>query len=184
MKREINMQEVDRKEIAIGIGSNLGDPLAQVKEAILHLKQISHLKISKVSSFYQSKALVPTGCTDIVPNYINAVAIGQTSLYPQALLDNLLSIEKHMGRCRQKKWESRVIDLDLLLYGMEIYERKGLQIPHPEMLARRFVLEPLAEIKPEWIHPRVHKTMKELAGQIFGSGDICLIERSENGNFY
>lgn len=178
------MQEMEGQEIAIGIGANLGEPLAQVRLAIVCLKQIPHLHISKTSSFYQSQALVPKGCIESVPNYMNAVVVGKTSLGPEELLEKLLGIEKQMGRCRQKKWESRVIDLDLLLYGMEIYERNGLQIPHPEMLTRRFVLEPLAEIKPDWIHPGAGKTMKELAGQISGSGDLCLIERSENGNFY
>ena len=134
----------------IGLGSNLDDPPAQLRMALLHLSRASGLRLLKQSSFYRS---APLGSLD-QPDYCNAVAEIKTTLSPLELLDTLLNIEQAMGRQRGGvRWQSRTIDLDLLLYGDQQIEVEGLRVPHPEMHQRNFVLIPLAEIASDLLIP-------------------------------
>jgi 2-amino-4-hydroxy-6-hydroxymethyldihydropteridine diphosphokinase len=99
---------------------------------------------------------------------LNAVAEIETTLKPLPLLRRLLEIEHELGRERERKWEPRQIDLDLLLYGSLVIGEPELIIPHPRMQERRFVLEPLAEIAPHALHPGLKMTALELLGQLKG----------------
>ncbi len=127
----------------IGIGANLNDPAQQIKTGIQQLDQSDHIDVSKVSSFYQSKAIGPPQ-----PDYINAVVEVKTSLSAEALLKTCQGIETKQGRTRDVHWGPRTLDLDILLYDEQSICVPNLRIPHPEIEKRAFVLIPLFEIAP------------------------------------
>lgn len=141
----------------IALGSNLGDKAANLRQAV-KLLQAKGLQIKAVSSFFQTE---PYGVTD-QPEFINAAACVETSLPPEALLKLLLETELEMGRVRLRHWGERNIDLDLLLYDDMIYHSDKLTLPHPDMQNRLFVLQPLAEIAAEKIHPVYKKSIQTL----------------------
>jgi 2-amino-4-hydroxy-6-hydroxymethyldihydropteridine diphosphokinase len=127
----------------IGIGSNLENPVAQVKEAIEELKVLPDTILAACSSLYSSK---PMGPQD-QPDYVNAVAALDTLLSPVELLQHLQRIEELQGRERDgEQWGPRILDLDLLLYGKKVIDADGLKIPHPGLHERDFVIVPLAEV--------------------------------------
>jgi 2-amino-4-hydroxy-6-hydroxymethyldihydropteridine diphosphokinase len=127
----------------IGIGSNLDDPVSQVKEALEELDGIPDSVLVSQSSLYASK---PMGPAD-QPDYVNAVAALDTLLSPEELLQALQKIEQRLGREREgEKWGPRIIDLDLLLYGKKTIQTDTLTVPHPGLHERDFVIIPLAEI--------------------------------------
>lgn len=145
----------------IGFGANLGDPFLQCKEALSLIQKIPQTRLLKTSRFYRSEPLVLDSSKE-VPWYINGVALIETSLPPLQLLDELMAIEKKGGRTRRNKWESRLIDLDLLfIEGVQITSER-LTLPHPAIQERAFVLIPLKDVWPEWIHPTLKKTVQEL----------------------
>lgn len=141
----------------IALGSNLGDKDVNLKRAI-DLMQEKGLKLESVSSFMKT---MPYGVTD-QPDFVNAVACIETDLSPEKLLQLLLNIEQEMGRVRLRHWGERNIDLDLLLYDDLIYQSNSLVLPHPDMQNRLFVLQPLAEIAAEKIHPVLNKSIEML----------------------
>lgn len=142
----------------IGLGSNMGDKIANLKKAIEELGKILGTKVLTVSSFYKTE---PVG--DIEQDwFINAAVKLETTLTPRELLNKLLDIEKDLGRVREIKWGPRVIDLDILLYDDLVMDEEGLAIPHPYLHERGFVLSPLAEIAQEVIHPKLKKSISEL----------------------
>ena len=122
--------------VYIGLGSNLQNPLQQIKTAINDLQSLAGVTIITVSSLYQSP---PMGPAD-QPDYINAVISLETSLSPHQLLDALQSVEQLHGRERKRHWGERTLDLDILLYGDQILDDERLTIPHPGMHERAFVL--------------------------------------------
>ena len=134
----------------IGLGSNLGEPLQQLEAAFVALNKLSGSHVIQRSSFYTSK---PMGPAD-QPDYINAVAELETTLAPQDLLLALQAIENLQGRDRSgQRWGARTLDLDLLLYADEVINTERLQVPHPGLAERDFVLIPLAEIAPDVVIP-------------------------------
>jgi 2-amino-4-hydroxy-6-hydroxymethyldihydropteridine diphosphokinase len=142
----------------VGLGANLGEPRRQLQEALALLAAVEEVEVLKVSTFYWNPPLGPPD----QPWYVNAVAMLRTRLSPEDLLRVLQHVEAALGRIRGKRWGPRVIDLDLLLYDGEIWAGPYLQLPHPEMHRRAFVLVPLVEIAPEALHPTLHKTAREL----------------------
>ena len=129
----------------IGLGSNLDNPKAQLASAINALSECNDIDVMTLSSFYESKPLL-----DIPgPNYINAACKIETKLSALDLLEVCQQIEDNQLRVREVKWESRTIDLDILLYGEQIISNDRLNIPHPEMTNRAFVLVPLFEIEAD-----------------------------------
>ncbi len=129
----------------VALGSNLCDPVAQIKKAFIALEQLPTTQVTKRSSLYQSE---PVGY-DHQPDFINAAAEIHTELAPEALLAALLDIEQAFGRERPFANAPRVLDLDLLLYDNIVQETEFLTLPHPRMHLRGFVLLPLAEIAPD-----------------------------------
>ena len=105
----------------------------------------------------------PVGVGD-QPRFLNAAAVGRTSLSARELLDTLLDVEQRFGRERPHPGAARTLDLDLILYGERVIEEEGLIVPHPRFRERSFVLEPLAEVAAEWMDPVTGKTIEELAG--------------------
>ena len=129
----------------IGLGSNLDNPKVQLASALDALSKCNDIDVRTLSSFYESKPLL-----DIPgPNYINAVCKIETKLSALDLLEVCQQIEDKQHRVREVKWESRTIDLDILLYGGQIISNDRLNIPHPEMTNRAFVLVPLLEIEAD-----------------------------------
>ena len=129
----------------IGIGSNLENPAAQVRQAFRELKDITHTHCTARSSLYRSDPIGPPG----QPDYINAVACLETELDPDALLAELRAIENAHGRVRRIHWGPRTLDLDILLYGDRVQNSPHLTLPHPRMHERAFVLYPLHDIAPD-----------------------------------
>ncbi len=129
----------------IGLGSNLSEPIEQVKNAITEIKKIPQSQIVKESSLYLSKPMGPQDQND----YINAVIAIDTSLSAIELLDALQAIENKAGRVRKdNRWGARILDLDIILFGNKVINNERLTIPHYGMREREFVLLPLAEIAP------------------------------------
>jgi 2-amino-4-hydroxy-6-hydroxymethyldihydropteridine diphosphokinase len=129
----------------VGIGSNLGDPEAQVRGAIEALASVPQTRFVRASRLFRT---APWGRAD-QPAFVNAAAEIATALAPRALLDALLTIERAHGRHRDgTRWGPRTLDLDVLLYGDGVIDEPGLAIPHPHLAERAFVLLPLADLDP------------------------------------
>lgn len=142
----------------ISIGSNLGNRLKYIREAIRRIEQSKEIKISKVSSVYETQ---PAEYRD-QPWFLNMVLGLEASLEPLNLLELLLEIEGQMGRRRTRRYGPRNIDLDLLLYDDLVLNSDKLTLPHPRMHERGFVLVPLAEISPQVVHPLLKKNVEKL----------------------
>jgi 2-amino-4-hydroxy-6-hydroxymethyldihydropteridine diphosphokinase len=143
----------------IALGANLGERRANIERALDLLGGTPNIRVTKISTFLENPAI---GGPADSPPFLNAVAEIETSLPPRDLLARLLDIEKTLGRQRRQKWEARLIDLDLLLYGDAIVDDPDLKIPHPLMHARRFVLDPLKEIAPDVMHPIFSRRIADL----------------------
>ncbi len=130
----------------IGMGSNLQQPLQQLRQAYQALQQLPDTHLCAASSIYRSSAL--TLDDEPQDDYLNAVIEIDTQLHPETLLDALQTIENTQGRKREKRWGARTLDLDILLYGDECCHTPRLTLPHGEMTKRRFVLQPLQQIAP------------------------------------
>ena len=143
--------------VAIALGSNLGDREAHLAFGLSALPGfITHLRQSR---WYDT---APAGVSPDQPRYLNGVATGETALTARALLDRLLAIEAAAGRTRPSPMAPRTLDLDLILFGDKTIEEPGLTVPHPRFRERLFVLEPLAEVAPDWIDPVTGHRIKEL----------------------
>jgi len=139
----------------IALGSNLANPIQQIKIALSALDAIPQTTLVKQSSFYQTAPIgYDAHAVQSIPDFINAVAEVSTTLSPSALLAAILEVENKSGRERPYRNAPRVLDCDLLLYGDEIVEITYLTIPHPRMHERGFVLLPLFEIAPQLTLPK------------------------------
>ncbi len=136
----------------IAVGANLSDPTAQVRAAFTALAQLPESQLLRTSSLYRT-APVGIDIADKQPDFINAVVALETALTPQQLLATLLDIEAQFGRRRDYHHAPRTLDLDLLLYGNEVIDAPQLQVPHPRMHLRAFVIAPLVEIAPDCAIP-------------------------------
>lgn len=147
--------------VHISIGSNIGDRQSNCSDAIKRM-QMKGVSIKKISSMYETE---PWGMKK-QPKFINMAIEAETSLLPEELLKTLKDIEKEMGRQDTVKWGPRIIDLDILFYNDIAIEMEHLQIPHPLLHKRDFVLIPLCEIAPDKLHPVLKKTIKQLREDI------------------
>jgi len=140
----------------LSLGSNVGERAANLKAAIDRLGSLGAL--TAVSSFYETEPIEFTA----QPWFLNCAVKLNTEKMPRQLLNQVLHIERKMGRRRVRHKGPRIIDIDILLFGNSIIATKGLTIPHPAMHTRRFVLEPLAEIAPDLRHPVFKRSVREL----------------------
>lgn len=145
--------------VFLSLGSNMGDRLKNLQQAVAVVNILAAVPFTiKNSKVYET---APWGKTE-QPAFLNAVMSFETVLPPALLLEKLLSGEKMMGRVRDEKWGPRIIDLDILYYGKQVVELDQLRIPHPELAARRFVLQPLCDLAPDFSHPVLKQTNSEL----------------------
>lgn len=145
----------------IGLGSNLGERDKNIRTALEKMQE-KGIELLRVSSVLETE---PYGYTN-QPKFLNAVCLVETNLTPDQLLDVLLEIEKEIGRVRERKWGPRIIDLDIIFYEDLVLESERLIVPHPDMHNRWFVLAPLAEICPDYVHPKLKKTVRELLQEL------------------
>lgn len=157
----------------IALGSNEDDPQAQLQRALAALSRLPESRLLHRSSFYRSAPMGPQDQDD----FINAVACVATRMSPIELLDALQAIEREQGRIREGRlrWGPRPLDLDLILYGNQVYRDERLEIPHPGVFQRNFVLYPLHEIRPDLVFPGGER-LAELVEQSPSDG----LERMEN----
>lgn len=159
-RKAINMQPFSAKKyinVFLGLGSNIGDRAGNIRAAAdLISKNIG--KIAKKSHLYETQ---PWGNTE-QDLYINQVIMINTTSDPRDLLDKISKIERELGRERSEKWGPRSLDIDILFYGKRVIRDKGLEIPHPELHKRGFVLVPMMEIAPDLEHPILKKQIDEL----------------------
>jgi 2-amino-4-hydroxy-6-hydroxymethyldihydropteridine diphosphokinase len=149
---------------AVSLGSNVGDRRAHLNFAVAALRRL--LTNLAVSRYYET---VPVGVSGPQAMFLNAAAVGQTSLTPRAVLDALLAIEQERGRERPYARAPRTLDLDLILLGDVVMEEADLIVPHPRFRERRFVLEPLAEIAPDLKDPTTGSPISALLSRLAGS---------------
>jgi 2-amino-4-hydroxy-6-hydroxymethyldihydropteridine diphosphokinase len=150
----------------IGLGANLGDRLATLREAVRSLGKLG--RITAVSSLYETE---PVGYLE-QPPFLNAVVALETALAPTELMQALLAIERDMGRTREFKNAPRTLDLDLLLLDDLVLDIPGLTLPHPRMHERAFVLVPLAEIAPNLWHPALGRLILVILDSLPGQADV------------
>ncbi len=163
----------------IGIGSNLGDRAANYREAIQRVSAIPGTRIVRQSSIYETE---PVGDERMLRwPFLNGVVEAETELSAEQLLRRLLAIERAMGRKRVKrrkpvrgKYRPRIIDLDLLFFDKEVVRSHALQVPHPRLHERRFVLAPMAELAPALIHPTLNVSISELLAALKSKHRVTL----------
>lgn len=157
---------IDRRVTAyLGLGSNLGDRLENLKGAVHAIQKSADLRVLQVSPVYESEAhtLSPT---EVQPAYLNAVIEIASGLSAEVLLSYCLDLERLAGRERRQRWAPRPLDLDILIFGKGTVEQEDLILPHPHLAERRFVLQPLADLAPNFLVPApFDKTVSELLGQ-------------------
>ena len=154
--------------VLLSLGSNSGDSAPSLVRAVQKLA--NQVEITALSALYRS---APVGYTN-QPDFLNLVYAGETPLAPDSLLAEVQQIEHALGRVRSFRDGPRTIDIDVLAYGELVLDTPELTIPHPRMARRAFVLVPLAEIAPEWRHPILRKTARELLTE---AGPLERIER-------
>jgi 2-amino-4-hydroxy-6-hydroxymethyldihydropteridine diphosphokinase len=166
----------------IGIGTNLGDRLANYREAIERISKLPDCRVLRQSSTYETE---PVG--NVKGAFLNAVIEVETELSADALMKKLLAIERVMGRKRVRgrkaagrgKYKPRIIDLDLLFFDKEVIDTRPLKVPHPSLHERRFVLAPLSELAPALIHPKLNASISELLAGLKSAQRVTLMRADQ-----
>lgn len=148
----------------IALGSNLGDRRGMIERAVLELAGDPGVRNVSLSPIIETEPLVMPGAPAPQPSYLNAAAVLDSMKDARGLLDLMLDIERLCGRdrSRETRWGPRTLDLDLLLFGDAVIDEPSLTVPHPRMHERRFVLEPLAAVAPDAVHPVLRRTVAQL----------------------
>ncbi len=148
---------MDKQLLVLHLGSNMGNRIDYLNNALLVLES-EFGKALKISSIYETKAWGNTNQAD----FLNQAAIYETAISPQTILKTIKNLEIEIGRKPRDHWHEREIDIDIIFYGNEIVKEQNLEVPHAQMHNRKFVLVPLNEICPEYIHPLLNNTVAEL----------------------
>jgi|UniRef100_A0A7V3RFS9 2-amino-4-hydroxy-6-hydroxymethyldihydropteridine diphosphokinase len=147
--------------VYVAFGSNLGDRKHNILLAIDEMKKRG-MEFLRISTMYETE---PYGLKE-QPAFINCAALIRTTCAPMELLETLLNVEESLGRVREVKWGPRTIDIDIIFYDKKIINFVDLIIPHPDMQNREFVLRPLSEIAPTYVHPKFQKNVLELLNEL------------------
>jgi 2-amino-4-hydroxy-6-hydroxymethyldihydropteridine diphosphokinase len=161
-------------QVFVGLGSNLGDRLSFLRQALTRLADMEQTSVMNCSSVYETQ---PVGVKE-QPKFLNMVAELDSMLPPQDILRNLKDIESALGRTHIERWGPREIDLDLLYYGREMFNDENLCIPHPEIINRRFVLIPMKEIAADFLDPMQKVNIGDLLRCCQDTSVVCKIDRS------
>ena len=156
-------------EIIVALGANLGEREATFDRALLEFPQRIGLVTGRSRNYETAPLVMPGVDPETVPTYLNAVVLVETELTPRAVLNELLAIERLCGRDRSSescKWSSRNLDLDLVAVENMVISEESLEVPHPRMHERLFVLEPMAELRPDWQHPHLKLTVQQLLAEL------------------
>lgn len=146
--------------VILGLGSNMSNPVNQLRQAVLYLKE--YFKIIKISSVYESESLLRDGQS----NYFNIALLLKSDKEPEQIFQITSEVENKMGRIRKQKWGERIIDIDIIDYDNKIYHLNNLDIPHKSAYERSFVLLPLMEINESYVHPEYNKSVKEMVADL------------------
>ncbi|MBK8922302.1 MAG: 2-amino-4-hydroxy-6-hydroxymethyldihydropteridine diphosphokinase [Saprospirales bacterium] len=167
------MQPISKKYINVflSLGSNLGNREENLRTAFALIKRLVG-KAAKMSHVYETE---PWGNKEQEP-FLNQVLMVNTTLDPRELLEAVTKIEREMGRQRKEKWGPRIIDVDILFYGKRIIRDKGLEIPHPELHKRAFILAPLLEIAPDFEHPLLKQPIDQLYMDCDDLSEVVMLE--------
>ena len=148
------------ERVLLGLGANIGDRLANLRAAVDGLAGI--VEVEAVSPVYETAPMYDTD----QGAYLNMAVTGRTALEPRPLLDALKALEKRIGRVRSRRYGPRAIDLDIVFHGDRVVREPGLEIPHPRLAERAFVLAPAADIAPDWRHPETGRSIADHLGQL------------------
>lgn len=157
-------------EVIFGLGSNLNNPVMQLQNALNNLSM--YFALQKVSNTYKSQSLLKDNQED----YYNIAVLAKTDKTPQEILSITQKIEKDMGRIKLKKWGERVIDIDIIDYNGEIFKSDNLEIPHNQMIYRSFVLKPLQDIMPDYIHPELKISVQDMINNLKDDYNITICQ--------
>ena len=157
----------------VGMGSNEGSREVNLSRAVTALRGLPETRVLAVSSLYATEAREAPGH----PDYLNAVVALETGLSADHLLRQLQQIERGLGRREGHRAAPRPLDLDLLYFGSQVMDRPGLQVPHPRIPERLFVLEPMTELAPGWMDPRTGLTMGVMSDRLRGTQQVRLAGR-------
>lgn len=148
-------------KVFIGIGSNLGDRAGYFEFAQKEMFLVAGAKVLECSPVYETEPVEAEGGP-----FLNAVWSFETDLLPQELLGKMQEIEAKANRQRNKPHAARTLDLDILFYGDQVIREAGVTVPHPRLHERAFVLQPFCDLEPEWVHPQLKRTMKQLLEEL------------------
>ncbi|MFP4589302.1 MAG: 2-amino-4-hydroxy-6-hydroxymethyldihydropteridine diphosphokinase [Candidatus Bipolaricaulota bacterium] len=157
----------------VGLGSNLGAREKNIATAVELLRQSENLQVFESSSLYETEPVGPR----FQPWFLNVVVKLGSLLEPTSLLNQCKVIERRVGRYRTLRWGPRVIDLDVLLVDGYVVQNELVTLPHPQLQERRFVLEPLAELAPQWVHPGNCRSIKDLLGAVDDEKKVIKLAR-------
>lgn len=158
------------EKIYLGLGSNIGNRGEKLQTALTDLERWG-VKILRSSSIYETS---PVGKKD-QPDFYNMVVQVKTDRSPEDLLTVIRAVERSLGRVRTEKWGQRTMDIDLLFYGDTVLDDPDLTVPHRHLSERKFVLVPLREIAPEFVHPVLKKTVEQLLNECKDEGTVTVL---------
>ena len=167
---------MSRETVFIGFGSNQGDRRDLCDRAVTLLGLLPHSQMTGVSSLYETEPIADSRTDPGSQWFLNGVVRLETELAPHSLLEVCREIESALGRDHDHRGGARTMDLDLLFYGARIINHEGVIVPHPRLHLRRFVLVPLAELEPDWVHPVMRQTVRTL---LDGVDDTSMVRRIE-----
>ncbi|MGE0473824.1 MAG: 2-amino-4-hydroxy-6-hydroxymethyldihydropteridine diphosphokinase [Nitrospirales bacterium] len=168
--------------VFIGFGGNQGNRQDFCDRAVALLNLLPLSRVTGVSSYYESEPVDPEGILGPTWFY-NGVVRLETSLGSKRLLDILQETERGLGRDEENRHGPRTMDFDILFFGHQMIEQPGLTVPHPRLHQRRFVLEPLVELDPDWTHPALHRSVSDLLADLKDTSRVTRLDMTPGSHY-